>query len=87
MHRKTITQLLVLLCLAIANAQVYAQRDRLSIEQFLHLRVAGRPFGCGHKSVLVAADFTLVAGVPASVLVAPNLLAVVASTNMLSRHN
>lgn len=43
MHRQTVARFLVLLCLALVNTQVFAQRDRLSIEQFLDWEYVASP--------------------------------------------
>ncbi|MEK6337420.1 MAG: S9 family peptidase [Acidobacteriota bacterium] len=43
MRRQTIIRFLVLLCLALINTQVFAQRDRLSIEQFLDWEYVASP--------------------------------------------
>jgi dipeptidyl aminopeptidase/acylaminoacyl peptidase len=43
MHRQTIIRFFVLLCLGLVNAQVLAQRDRLSIEQFLDWEYVAAP--------------------------------------------
>src|SRR3979490_2746126 len=43
MRRRLITSFLTLLCLAILTAQVLAQRDRLSIEQFLDWEYVASP--------------------------------------------
>ena len=43
MRRRTIVHVLVLLCLAVASPQIFAQRDRLSIEQFLDWEYVASP--------------------------------------------
>ena len=43
MRRQTIIRFFVLLCLALINTQVFAQRDRLSIEQFLDWEYVASP--------------------------------------------
>ena len=57
-------------------------------QQLFHLGVTGRPLGSSrHKLGLVAAGLALVAGVPAAVPVAPNMLAAATGTKVLSNHH
>ncbi len=43
MRRRTFVQILILLCLAVTSPQISAQRDRLSIEQFLDWEYVASP--------------------------------------------